>query len=315
MTRIGSFFVTTLLIVLLSVPALGQGSSIPKSKWGADDQLGSVNMLTPAMAKQAASLVRTGKVYALGIITAPDTPAFPPRTYGITIVQPGQQIGKVVFPNGMTYNDDIIHTWVGIGSQIDGLGHVGLRHEYYNQHRASDFAGVTGLGKLGLEHVPPIVTRGVLVNMAKYFGVETMKEGQAFNSKEIKEAARQQGVTIRKGDVVLFHTGWLNLLGKNNELFGSQEPGLGAEGGRYLAKLDVVAVGADTWGLDVVPPEQPDTIFQNHLTLLAENGIYILENMDTRELAKDGATEFMFVLGHARMAGTVQMIINPVAIR
>jgi kynurenine formamidase len=82
----------------------------------------------------------------------------------------------------------------------------------------------------------------------------------------------------------------------------------------YLADLGVVAVGADTIALEALP-SPPGKQFIVHQTLLAKNGVYILESIDTRELAKDGAKDFLFVLGAPRIQGTVQMIINPVAIR
>ena len=97
--------------------------------------------------------------------------------------------------------------------------------------------------------------------------------------------------------------------------FGKAEPGLGISGAEYLVEKDVIAVGADTWGLEVLPPEKEDVLYKVHQILITYAGIYILENMDTRALAADKAYEFMFVLGPARMTGAVQMIINPIAIR
>lgn len=305
----------TIAILGMAAIAMGQGVNIPISKWGPDDEIGAANLLSPALVKKAVKLIKTGKVYSLGIETNSKTPAFPPRTFSLTILQPGQQIGKVLFKNGLTYNDDIVQGWLGIGSQIDGLGHVGYKHEYYNKNLAQDFAAITGLTKLGIEKVPPIVTRGIMLDMAAYFKTDMMKAGQAFNSKEIKGAERRQGVKIRKGDVVLFHTGWMSLLGKDDKTFGSTAPGLGPDGAEYLASKQVIAVGADQWLLDVLPPAKPEELFWAHIVLLAQNGIYILENMNTAELAKDKAYEFMFVLGQAKMTGAVQMIINPVAIR
>jgi kynurenine formamidase len=92
-------------------------------------------------------------------------------------------------------------------------------------------------------------------------------------------------------------------------------PGLGREGASYLASKQVVAIGSDTWGLEVMPFEKGAGVFEVHQILLAKNGIYILENMDTAELVKDQAWEFMFVLSPSRMTGGVQSIVNPVAIR
>lgn len=285
-----------------------------KSKWGPNDEIGAANYMTPELVLKAASLVKTGKTYALGIPVDSKTPAYPPRTFKMTIVQPGQAGSPGLGPNKATYNDDIVDTWVGIGSQIDGLGHLGIEHVYYNGNKLADFAEPTGLKKLGIEKVPPIVTRGVLLDMAAYFKTDVVKEGTAFNVKEIEEAAKQQNVEIRQGDVVIFHTGWLSLIGKDDKRYSAGEPGLGVEGAKYLTGKGVVAIGADTWALEVLPFESKN-VFEVHQILLAMNGTYILENMDTAALARDKGYEFLFVLGQPRWTGGVQAMINPIAIR
>ena len=93
------------------------------------------------------------------------------------------------------------------------------------------------------------------------------------------------------------------------------EPGLGVSGAQYLAGLGVVAVGADSWGVEVIPFENKTEMFPVHQILLAKNGIYIMENVNTAELAADGASEFLFVLGFQKWKGAVQAMINPVTIR
>ena len=115
----------------------------------------------------------------------------------------------------------------------------------------------------------------------------------------------------RQGDVVLFHTGWASLIGKDDKRFNSGEPGLGVEGAKYLTGKGVVAIGADTWGLEVIPFESKN-VFEVHQILLPMNGIYILENMETAEMVKDQAWEFLFTLGPSRITGAVQAIINPI---
>ncbi len=286
------------------------------SKWGPNDELGAANYLTPKLALDAAKLVKTGKTYSLGITVNTSTPAYPPRTCSIYIVQPGQQgSADGLGPTKTTYNDDILNCWVGIGSQLDGLGHIGVGDTYFNGNKWNEIGQMGGLKKLGTHNIPPMVTRGVLLDMAAYYGVDVVKEGTAFNTKEIEEAARRQGVTIRQGDVVLFHTGWLSLIDKDPKRYGSVEPGLGRDGARYLVSKGVVAVGADTWGLEPIPFEQGAGVFEVHQILLPLSGTYILENMNTAELAKDKAWEFMFVLGQNKYQGAVQSMINPVAIR
>ena len=291
------------------------GENWHPSAYGADDELGAINLLTDDMATNAAGLVKTGKVYGLGIETGSQTPAFPPRGFKVYIVQPDQQAGITMGPNKMTYNDDIVEGWFGVGTQIDGLGHLGIDHVYYNGHKVEDFAKPTGLTKLGVENIPPIVTRGVLLDMAAHFGVDIMEKGTAINSEDIKAAAKSQGVDIRKGDVVLLHTGWLNMLDQDPMEFASGAPGLGVDGAEYLASLGVVAIGGDSTALEVVPHEEGAGVYRVHQILLAINGVYILENIDSRALAKDKAWEFMFVLAAPRVTGAVQMFVNPVAIR
>ncbi|MDE0227016.1 MAG: cyclase family protein [Gammaproteobacteria bacterium] len=305
----------TLSLVILCAAATVAGEDWYPSEHGAGDTLGAINHLSPEKVVQAARLVKTGKTYPLGVVTGWDTPAYPPRHYAITVIQPGQDLGPTFGTNLATGNDDLLYTWMGIGSQIDGLGHMGINHVYYNGHKASDFVTTKGLKALSIEKLPPIVGRGVLLDMARHFDQNPLPEGTVFNEAEIKAQASAQGVTIGRGDVVLFHTGWLNLVGKDDVRFMAGQPGLGVGGAKYLASLDVVAVGADTWGLEAVPGEDPEKVFPVHPELLAKNGIYILENMDVRALAADEGWEFLFVLGQPRFEGAVQAVINPVAIR
>jgi kynurenine formamidase len=307
------------LVLCCSVALLGSVGAAnaqdwTKSKWGPDDEIGAANYMKPELVVKAAQLVKTGKTYALGIPVSSATPAYPPRSFKVTIVQPGQAGIPGLGPSKTTYNDDMLEGWVGVGSQLDGLGHIGVEHVYYNGNKLADFADPTGLKKLGVEKVPPIVARGVLLDMAAHFGTDVVKEGTAFNVKEIEEVAKKQGVEIRQGDVVIFHTGWLSLIGKDGTCDGAAEPGLGVEGAKYLVGKGVVAIGADTWGLEVLPFESKN-VFEVHQILLPMNGTYILENMDTAGLAADKAYEFLFVLGQPRFKGGVQSMINPIAIR
>ena len=304
-----------LLTAAVATGAFAEDACEP-SRWGADDEIGNANLITAESVLAASQLVRTGKTYSLGITIDASTPAFPPRGLMLQVVQPNQQMGRVAFPNA-TYNDDVFQGWFGIGPQIDGLGHIGAPGGiYYNCNDAKDFAFLTGLTKLGIEKIPPIVARGIVLDMAGHFGVEHMEAGQFFGVDDVQAVEKKQGTPVREGDVVLFHTGWTEAkLETDPGAWVAAEPGQAEEVASYLASKNVVAAGADTWGLDVVPPPDPTRPFQGHVILLQENGIYILETMNTGPLVRDGAFEFLFVLGHAKVRGAVQMIINPVAIR
>ena len=309
-------FASSFAAALACGAAHAQQQTCFPSKHGPNDQVGNLNYVTPEKTLAAAKLVTKGKSYRLGIETNKNTPAFPPRTFSIIILQPGQTHGGSLGPSKTTYNDDIINGWVGIGSQLDGQGHIGIDGVYYNCNQAAEFAQADGLKKLGIENVPPIATRGVLLDMAGYFKTDIVKEGTAFNRAEIEGAMKRQGLkSIERGDVVLFHTGWTKLIGKDDKRYGSVEPGLGVEGARDLAERQVAMVGADTWGLEVVPFEKNAGVFEVHQILLPINGIYILENMETAEMVKDQAWEFLFTLGPSRITGAVQAIINPIAIK
>ncbi len=299
---------------LLATAALGEESWFP-SRYGAADRVGAANNLSAAGTKRAAQLVRAGKTYSLGMTTGPDSLAYPPRKYGIVITQSNDGTGPRIGENLATSNDDILMTYMGVGSQLDGLGHLGIDHRYYNGLEAQNFVAPGGLLELGTDTVPPIATRGVLLDMAGLKGVETVPAGTAYNRAEIDAAVKRQKLApIGPGDVVIFHSGWQKVAG-SDDYRKLLHPGVGVEGATYLASLGVVAVGADTIALEVNPFENPNRPFAVHQTLLAKNGVYILENMVTSELAADRAYEFLFVLGQPKFKGAVQAVINPIAIR
>ena len=306
-----TFFISSFLFFSFFV----NSETCEHSKWGEGDELGNANFLTKELVLKASDLIKTGKVYSLGLVIDQNTPAYPPRSLSLSVVQPTQQFGKLGLPNA-TYNDDMFHGWLGIGSQIDGLGHIGGTDAiFYNCHDGKEFSETTGLTKLGIEKIPPIVTRGILVDMAKFFKKDFLEAGETFDVDDVIKALELQEVTIEEGDVVIFHTGWTKAkYFSDPELWGSGTPGPTGEVSSFLASKNVVAAGADTWSYDVVPPIDLNEPYPGHQILLKENGIYILEAMSTGELAKDNVYEFLFVLGQAKVRGAVQMIINPIAI-
>ena len=314
MTRVGALLALALCSCVTAARA-EEGESWFPSRYGAADRIGAANNLSAAETKRAARLVSAGKVYSLGATTGPDSLAYPPRRFEIVITQSNDGTGSATCENRATGNDDILLTYMGIGSQIDGLGHLGIDHRYYNGLQAKDFVRPAGLLELGTDTIPPIATRGVLLDMAALSGVDTLPAGTAYNRAEIDAATKREKVAIGKGDVVLFHSGWNRVAADDPAKRALQHPGLGVEGARYLASLGVVAIGADSAAVEVIPFENPNRPFEVHQTLLTKSGVYILENMVTDELARDRAYEFLFVLGQPKWKGAVQAVINPIAIR
>ena len=302
------------LALIVATSAVSADECVP-SPWGADDQIGAANRVTPERTAAAAKLVKKGISHPLGIVIEPGMPAYPPRYTQLQVVQPNQQFNADLGVGWeASSNDDVLQMWLGTGPQLDGLGHMGEAGEFYNCNQGKDFSIITGLTKLDISGIPPMVARGVMIDIAKQMGVDSLQAGQPITSDDIKAAMKSQGVTVGEGDVVLLHTGYTDAtLKQNPSLWAGSIPGITNEASVFLAGLKPMAVGADTWGLGAVPPRAGDKIFYDHVVLLKQHGIYILETMNTGRLADEGVHEFMFVLGQARLKGAVQMIINPVA--
>ena len=302
------------LVLIVATSAVSAEECVP-SPWGADDQIGAANRVTPERTAAAAKLVKKGISHPLGIVIEPGMPAYPPRYTQLQVVQPNQQFNADLGVGWeASSNDDVLQMWLGTGPQLDGLGHMGEAGEFYNCNQGKDFSIITGLTKLDISGIPPMVGRGVMIDIAKQMGVDSLQAGRPITSDDIKAAMKSQGVTVGEGDVVLLHTGYTDAtLKQNPSLWAGSIPGITNEASVFLAGLKPMAVGADTWGLGAVPPRAGDKIFYDHVVLLKQHGIYILETMNTGRLADEGVHEFMFVLGEARLKGAVQMIINPVA--
>ena len=309
--------------IIATAVSIGVGASAAwaqdcdHSHWGPDDQLGSANLISTERTLEAAKLIKQGKSMPLGIVIGPDTPAFPPRSLSLQVVQPNQHGGQKLSSFGYegNYNDDLLQTWIGIGSQLDGLGHLGEDGMYYNCLDEKEISAISGLTKLGPHDVPPLVGRAVIIDMAKHMGKDVLAAGEHFGEAEITAAMEAQQITVNEGDIVLFHTGWTDgMMESDPTAWGSTEPGLNNEGAVFMASMNPMAVGADTWGLEAIPPKEGDKVFYGHVTLLKDNGIYILETMNTGPLVAEGVQEFMFVLGQPLIKGTVQAMINPVAL-
>ena len=306
---------TSLSLALIVATSAASADECVPSPWGADDQIGAANRVTPERTVAAAELVKKGISHPLGIVIEPGMPAYPPRYTELQVVQPNQQFNADLGVGWeASSNDDVLQMWLGTGPQLDGLGHMGEAGEFYNCNQGKDFSIITGLTKLDISGIPPMVGRGVMIDIAKQMGVDSLQAGQPITSNDIKAAMKSQGVTVGEGDVVLLHTGYTDAtLKQNPSLWAGSIPGITNEASVFLAGLKPMAVGADTWGLGAVPPRAGDKIFYDHVVLLKQHGIYILETMNTGRLADERVHEFMFVLGQARLKGAVQMIINPVA--
>jgi len=303
--------VALLVVMFVACASVAQDKWYP-SKWGADDQRGAANRITPSKVLEARNLIMRGQTYQLGHVYESAMPLFGTRHYSL-------RIPKVFGPNGtnqMYYHDEIISGELGqIGTQFDGLGHAGIGDLFYNGNKGSEFAKAEGLTKLGIENVGAIVTRGVLIDVAAYKGQPMLAGGYEITRADVEGALKRQNVVIGSGDVVIFHTGWGSLWIKDNAKFNANAPGIGLEAAQYLVDREIVMAGADTWSVEVVPNPDASLAFPLHQLFIAKNGIYIFENLLTEDLARDNVYEFAFIFAPLRLKGATGSPGNPLAIR
>ena len=303
--------VSLLVVTLIACASVAQENWYP-SRWGAEDQRGAANRMTPAKVLEAKNLIVRGQTYQMGRVYESGMPMFGTRHYSL-------RIPKVFGPNGTNeayYHDEIISGELGqIGTQFDGLGHIGVGDLYYNGNRATEFAKAEGLSKLGIENVGPLVTRGVLVDVAAYKGRPMLDGGYEITLADLEGALKRQNLSIRSGDAVFIHTGWGSLWLKDNARFIQNAPGIGVAAAQYLVEKEIVLAGADTWAVEVAPNPDSTLAFPVHQLFIPKNGIYIFENLATEELARDSVYEFAFMFAPLRLKGATGSPGNPLAIR
>lgn len=288
------------------------------SEWGPDDQRGAANRLGPAKVLEATALIREGRVYSLGRTYESGMPLFGERHYSLTI--PGAPTGGPLGANAIVYNDEMFSGEIGqVGTQFDGLGHIGQRIDgedrFYNGVRGSDLYGAYGLTRLGIENVGPIVTRGVLIDVARYRGVERLAPGDIVSPADLEGALAGQGVEIRPGDAVFIRTGHGALWMTDNEAYNAGEPGVGLAAARWLIDRQIVLKGADSTSGEALPGDDPDRPYEVHQLMIMRHGIYNLENLNLDELAADEVWEFAFVFSPVPLKGATGSPGNPIAIR
>ena len=293
------------------------------SQWGADDQAGASNWMTPEKVMAAVSLIETGEIYELGRPYRHGMPLFGNRTYSLTI--PGAPTGGP-FPGGLIFHDEFIVGELGqVGTQFDGLGHVGYIHNgvetFYNGFTEDEIKGAYGLQNLGIESIKPIFTRGILIDIAGYKGeMLDCKPNDCYviTLADVQGALERQGMSeddIGEGDVVLFNTGWGSLWGVDDDRYNSGAPGIGIEVGRWLSARNITMAGADTWPIEVTVAEDPANAFPVHKHLLTENGILIHENLNLAALADDGVYKFAYIFVRVPFKGGTGSPGSPIAVK
>jgi kynurenine formamidase len=297
-----------LSLLLPSAPASAQADCkavVQLSPFGPDDQTGATNRVTPAVTKAAAAEIQTGVVTSMANDLVDGIPLFGTRFSKTVLssfaVTPGAEYGN----NKLSYMEDTYLSQSHVGTHIDGLGHIGIQDCYYNQTPMGKYVTQNYLKRLGLEHIKTFATRGVIIDAVKVFQAAgklkanaacktpCLDAGTLITEADLQAGLKMYNVTLREADAVFINTGWGDLFRQwpaQNAAYNKGEPGISGSAAQWLASQKVVAVGADTWAVEVIPGEREDVAFPVHKTLLTDNGIHIIENVRT-DLISDAAAK------------------------
>jgi kynurenine formamidase len=290
-------------------------------RWGEDDEVGTVNTITPERIVRAASLVRQGRIFDLGIPFDANGPQ--PGGARINPVRLMSETGAGQdFPGAFHYADDYVFMPLQAASQWDGLAHVYYDDQIYNGFPASDVTP-HGAAHCSIDRLAKgIVGRGVLLDVARYRGVDWLDQGEVITPEDLDgAAARQGGVEVGPGDILLFRTGWRKkfLTDGDAAAFMAGEPGLGLACCEWLRERDVAAVASDNWAIEVLPGELDDELLPVHMVLIRDMGMTLGEILDLEELAadceSDGVWEFLVTAPPIKFTAAVGSPINPLAVK
>jgi kynurenine formamidase len=282
------------------------------SKWGAGDQRGSANLMSPQTVLRAAKLIRTGQVFELGHVLSPSMPFFGVRRFELNTKRTFHNAGS----NRRGSNEEIIYAEMGqIGTQFDAFSHQTIGNSLYNCFSLDEIATRNGFTKLGVENVGTLMTRGVLLDIAAAKGLPVLAANHEITPADLQSALERQKLTLEPGDAILIHTGWGRYWGKNNAQYGKTSPGIGVAAAEWLAKQSPMLVGADNTSVEISPNPDSKLNLPVHQIMLVVNGIHLLENLKLDALAGANAYEFAFVLQPLKMQGATGSTVAPAAIR
>ncbi|MBI2902022.1 MAG: cyclase family protein [Candidatus Methylomirabilis oxyfera] len=300
--------------------------------WGKGDEIGALNALTPGKVVRAISLVREGKVYDLGVrfdrtsfmwpghspteVIAFRTPEGLKRQQDLPAYQPGAN------PTGVAWRSAALFINDNVGTQIDSLSHiaVGDDNHWYNGFREAEWGGNWGPRKASADRIPPIVTRGVLIDVAGHRGLQALPSNYSISPKELQEALSAQRVEIEPGDAVFIRTGTLRYWGETGadraKLAEHDSAGISLEAAKWLVEQKgAVLIGADNSGLETLAWRQGE-FYPAHIFLLVEQGVYIGEFHYLEQLAREKVYEFLYICTTNKIKGTsAGFTLRPVAIR
>jgi kynurenine formamidase len=281
------------------------GVKVSKSPWGSADEIGRLNWITPETNRAILEHLDGSHVFDLNVeyfIGMPSWVAAGDPPYGIWMTHTPQGsvndnlsgVGSEVHEK-YSYCGDSIHLYTHCGTHIDTLNHLGFYGKFWNGWTADEQLGSRIWNKGGLDKYPPVIARGILLDVAGAHGVDSLPESYPVTPKDLQDAAQKQRVELRKKDVVLVRTGrmraWPDF---HRYLDGS--PGISLASAKWLCEeAGAMCIAGDTIGLEVLPSEEPNVFLPVHCYMFATAGAQIIEVVDMEEIAAEKQYEFAFL--------------------
>lgn len=282
-----------------------------------DDFIGSLSSITTGKILSSASLVKLGKVVSLSQEYSSEMPQiwFHGPFFSYTYRDVEYSLRKFSeFKNRLGSTVCRYELSDHSGTHVDGLNHASRDHEIYGGHDIRDISAETGTTKLGIETMPPVFTRGLLIDIPRIFGVDMLEPGYEITVKDVERFISEENISLEPGDGVFFHTGYGKLWARNNEKYLGESPGPGMEVARWMVEHGVSITGADNSPYEVTNSGNSDLLFPCHQILIKDGGMHLVENMKLDELSADRVSEFLFVCSPLKLKGGAGSPISPVGV-
>ena len=285
-------------------------------RWGADDERGTLNLITDERVLAATQVCKTGKVYSLSLpIQQEGVPVFDyrgaPRRYSLTSASDKDPYAEFGAAPGVGSNEDMLVLASHSITHMDALSHVFTDQGIYNGFPRDEFSTSAGAPHCDIRTNGTFAGRGVLLDLPRHQGVDWLEPGHVITSAELDACATAQGTEVRAGDILLVRTGWLDFFATGAAEFA--QPGLGVDAVSFVDDHDVAVVGADNAAIECIPFDE-GVFLAVHIELLVKRGVTLLEHLKLSELAADGCHEFFLSVGALPVTGAAGSPINPVAI-
>ena len=284
------------------------------NQWGAEDERGALNYIGPDEVRRATALVRSGEVLRLAQLLSSKTPV-PAHRCGLQHFMGrdgGDYAAGAGRPGGFQFAEDSVMMPLHIGTHVDALCHAWYDDQLYNGYLGNTIRSTTGAARLGVEKMPPIVTRGVLLDLVRLKG-RVLADGESIGIADLQAAAAAAGVLPGRGDAVLLRTGWLEAQKGVKKVDFNAEPGIDTDAAQWLAECCVAMVGADNFAIEVLPfPE--GKVFPVHQVLIRDFGVPLLEGLMLDPLVASGRHEFLFIASPLPIVGATGSPLAPVVV-